>query len=206
MMARPQHRTSIDGRKRPVTEGQEEGLSRKRLVGSHSLSAAASLLCAAVLAALPARADTVAPIKLAVFDFELEDSSAAATSEQAPADAARLTEVTTEVRQLFAHSGRYSLVDTGAADTPVAKAHTLSRCNGCDVAIALKLGAEQSFVGVVKRITRTEYVVRFEIRDAGTGDIVSAANSGLRMGADYSWGRGAMRLIKDRLLEVQDRR
>ncbi len=188
-----------------MTEGQEEGLSRKRPVGSHSGSAAASLLCAAVLAALPARADTVAPIKLAVFDFELEDSSAAATSEQAPADAARLTEVTTEVRQLFAHSGRYSLVDT-AADAPITKAHTLSRCNGCDVAIALKLGAEQSFVGVVKRITRTEYVVRFEIRDVGTGDIVSAANSGLRMGADYSWGRGAMRLIKDRLLEVQDRR
>lgn len=187
-----------------MTGKQEEGLSRKRLVGAHSGSAAASLLCAAVLAAFPTRADTVAPVKLAVFDFELEDSSAAATSEQAPADGARLTEVTTEVRQLFARSGFYSLVDAGAADAPVAKAHTLSRCNGCDAAIALKLGAEQSFVGVVKRITRTEYVVRFEIRDARTGDIVSAANSGLRMGADYSWGRGAVRLIKDRLLEAQD--
>ena len=64
-----------------------------------------------------------------------------------------------------------------------------------------RLGAEQSFVGVVRRISRTEYTVRFEIRDARTGAVVSAGDSGLRMGADYSWNRGATRLIKDRLLE-----
>jgi hypothetical protein len=47
--------------------------------------------------------------------------------------------------------------------------------------------------------------VRFQIRDARTGTVVSAATSGLRMGADYSWARGAARLIKDELLEVPDR-
>jgi hypothetical protein len=70
----------------------------------------------------------------------------------------------------------------------------------------VQVGAEQSFVGVVKRITRTEYVVRFQIRDARTGAVISAATSGLRMGADNSWSRGAVRLIKDQLLEAQDRR
>ena len=73
-----------------------------------------------------------------------------------------------------------------------------------EAAIALKLGAEQSFVGVVKRISRTEYTVRFQIRDARTGAIVSDADSGLRMGADNSWSRGAVRLIKDRILESRD--
>jgi hypothetical protein len=43
--------------------------------------------------------------------------------------------------------------------------------------------------------------VRFQLRDARTGAVVSAADSGLRMGADYSWDRGATRLIKDRLLQ-----
>ncbi len=189
-----------------MTEQQAERAGVVRLARARSKSVAASLMCAAWLMALPARADPAAPVRLAVFDFEFEDGSAAASSVQAPADTAWLAQVTAEVRQLFAQSGRYSLIDTGGVDSPEARTHTLRICNGCDAAVALKLGAEQSFIGVVKRITRTEYVVRFQIRDARTGDIVSAATSGLRMGADYSWSRGAVRLIKDRLLDAQDQR
>jgi hypothetical protein len=190
-----------------MTRRQKKCSSIARLAGARpKAAAAASLLCAAALAILPARAEAPAPVRLAVFDFEFEDGSAGAGPEQAPADTARLTEVTTEVRRLFARSGRYNLVDVGGADAADAKAHTLRICNRCDAAIAVKLGAEQSFVGVVKRITRTEYVVRFQIRDTRTGDIVSVADSGLRMGADYAWSRGAVRLIKDRLLEVPEPR
>ena len=156
------------------------------------------------LAAPPVSVATTAPIKIALFDFELEDFSAGASSAGVtPSDAERLTHVTDEVRQLLAGSARYRPVDVGAADAAAAKAHTLHECDGCDAAIALKLGAEQSFVGVVRRISRTEYQVRFQIRDARTGVVVSDGDSGLRMGADDSWSRGAARLIKDRLLEVQ---
>jgi Protein of unknown function (DUF2380) len=165
-------------------------------------SVTASLLCVALLAAFPAEAASPAPIKLAIFDFELEDFSAgAASAGETPADTEQLRGVTDEVRQLFAQSGRYRVIDVGSADAAAGKARTLRECNGCDADIALKLGAEQSFVGVVKRISRTEYTVRFQIRDARTGTVVSTEDSGLRMGADYSWSRGAARLIKDRLLE-----
>ena len=168
-------------------------------------SVAACLLCAASLIAFSAGAAMRTPIKLAIFDFELEDFSAgAASTGQTRSDATRLVSVTDEVRQLFAQSGRYYLVDVGDVEAAAAKAHTLRECDGCDAAIALKLGAEQSFVGVVKRISRTEYTVRFQIRDARTGAIVSDADSGLRMGADNSWSRGAARLIKDRILETGD--
>jgi hypothetical protein len=166
-----------------------------------SRSMAACLLCAAMLAAWPAGA-APGPIKLALFDFELEDFSAGASATgETSADAMQLTNVTNAVRETFAQSGRYSLVDVAGADAPAAKAHDLRDCDGCDAAIALKLGAEQSFVGVVKRISRTEYQVRFQIRDAETGAILAAADSGLRMGADYSWNRGAVRLVRDRVLE-----
>ena len=169
-------------------------------IGAWCKSVGASLLCAASLMILSAGA--AAPIKLAIFDFELEDFSGGALSTgEAPSDAAQLVSVTSEIRSLLAQSGRYHLVDVGNADAAAAKARTLRECNGCDAGIALKLGAEQSFVGVVKRISRTEYTVRFQIRDARTGAVVSAGDSGLRMGADYSWSRGAARLIKDRLLE-----
>jgi Protein of unknown function (DUF2380) len=170
--------------------------------GVRCKSVAVPLLCAASLIALPTGADTPAPTKIAIFDFELEDFSAGASSTgEGPADAKQLASVTSEIRSLFAESGRYRLVDVGGADAAAVKAHTLRECNGCDAAIALKLGAEQSFVGVVKRISRTEYTIRFLIRDSRTGAVVSNEDSGLRMGADYSWSRGAARLIKDRLLE-----
>jgi hypothetical protein len=185
-----------------MTERQTGSVTIAHRIGARSKSVAASLLCAALLAALPASAATSAPVKLALFDFELEDFSAGASSAgETPSDAEQLTRVTDEVRQLFARSGRYRLVDVGAADAAAAKAHALRDCGGCDAALALKLGAEQSFVGVVKRISRTEYTVRFQIRDARTGAVVSDENSGLRMGAVDSWSRGAVRLIKDRLLE-----
>jgi hypothetical protein len=93
------------------------------------------------------------------------------------------------------------MIEAGGADTDAVKAHSLRECGGCDAAIALKAGAEQSLVGVVRRISRTEYTIRFRVRDARTGTIVSEADSGLRMGANYSWSRGAVRLISDRLLE-----
>jgi hypothetical protein len=161
----------------------------------------ALFLYAALLVTLEAGA-APAPIKLAMFDFELEDFSAGASSTgTAASDATQLASVNEKVRQLFAQSGRYTLIDVGNVDAPAAKTHTLRECDGCDAGIALKLGAEQSFVGVVSRISRTEYIVKFQLRDARTGTVLAAGDSGLRMGADYSWSRGATGLIKDRLLK-----
>jgi hypothetical protein len=163
---------------------------------------AVTLLCAATL--VPSVASATSPVKLAIFDFEFEDKSAAASAgDLAESDRQYLAEVTKSVRDLFEKSGQYTLVDVAGADAAEVKAHALRTCDGCDAAIAQQLGAEQSFVGVVKRITRTEYTVRYQIRDAGTGEVLASADSGLRMGADYSWSRGAVRLIKDRLLETK---
>lgn len=161
----------------------------------------AALLCAGWLVTFEAGAAT-APIKLALFDFELEDFSASASSADVnSSDATQLANVTEMVRQLFVQSGRYRLIDIESVEAPAVRTHTLRDCNGCDADIALQVGAEQSLVGVVTRISRTEYVVKFQVRDARTGAVVVAADSGLRMGADYSWSRGATRLIKEQLLE-----
>lgn len=150
--------------------------------------------------ALPAAAS--APIKLAVFDFELEDTSAGAQAPgETPSDQAGLADTTNTVRQLLAQAARYRLIDIGAASGDAVKAHALHDCGGCDAKIAESLGADQSLVGVIRRISRTEYTVRFEIRSAKTGAVIADGESGLRMGANYSWGRGAVRLLRDRLLQ-----
>lgn len=158
-----------------------------------------------IISALATSTSTPEPAaltKLAMFDFELDDFSAGASpSGPTPADAVQLTNVTKTVRQLLAQSGRYRLIDVTAADAAAAREHTLRQCDGCDAAISLKLGAEQSFLGVVSRVSRTEYTVRFQIRDARTSAVLADGDSGLRMGADYSWGRGAARLVEDHLLQ-----
>jgi hypothetical protein len=107
------------------------------------------------------------------------------------------------VRRLLVESGRYSLVDVSGADAPDVTAHSLHKCDGCDAAIARKLGADQSFVGTVSRITRTDYAVTFKLRDTRTGAPIAVEQTDLRIGANYSWNRGAAWLIKNRLLEKQ---
>jgi hypothetical protein len=161
-----------------------------------------AIVAGAALVASSPGAVAAAPVNIAVFDFELEDTSAA-TSEIA-SDASELANASAAIRQLLAQSGRYRVVATANAEA--AKTHSFYDCGGCDAAIALKLGADQSLVGVIRRISRTEYTFRFQLRDARSGNLVATADSGLRMGANYSWSKGAARLISDRLLEPQSAR
>lgn len=139
-----------------------------------------------------------APVTLAVFDFELEDTTAASAGASAASDASYLAEVTAGVREALGQSGRYRIVDVGGE---AAKAHALRDCGGCEAAIAQSLGADQSLIGVVRRVSRTEYTLGFQVRDTRTGAVLARADSGLHLGADYSWKRGAVRLVSDRLIE-----
>src|ERR1700753_2956148 len=117
-----------------------------------SWSLGVALICIAVITAFATRAETAPPIKIAVFDFELEDySPGGGVIGQTPEDVAQLKRATDEARQLLAQSGRYSLVDVSHADAEPAKTQSLRMCSGCEADIAHKLGADQSFVGVVAR-------------------------------------------------------
>lgn len=154
---------------------------------------------AALADGAPSPAAAAAPIRLAVFPFELEDASAGAeTAGETASDVTGLLDTTKAVRQLLAQSGRYQIIDAG---TDAVAGRQLHDCGGCDLKLALALGADQSMVGVIRRVSRTEYTVRFEVRDVHSGTVVSKGESGLRMGANYSWSRGAVRLLREGLLE-----
>ena len=107
------------------------------------------------------------------------------------------------MREALGQSGRYRLVDVGPANEQAVKAHTLRDCEGCEAAIAQKLGADQSLIGVVRRVSRTEYTLGFLVRDTRTGAVLARGDSGLRLGADYSWKRGAVRLVSEKLVETR---
>jgi hypothetical protein len=166
----------------------------------------ASILASAVAVAgfAVAKADDPAarPIKLAVFPFELVDFSAAAASTPADdVDREQLRLSTEEARRLIEASGRYQLVDVGAANDDAAKAGKLHDCGGCEVKIAAGLNADQSMIGIVTRISRTDYAVTYKIRDVKSGALVDVEQTDLRAGANSAWSRGARWLIQRRLLE-----
>jgi Protein of unknown function (DUF2380) len=149
----------------------------------------------------PCKAAEPGLVKIAVFDFELEDKSAGGGIVGPDAiDAENLDLSTEEARRMLSASGRYRIVDTSDAADEVTSAGGILHCNGCDVALAKELGADQSMVGVVTRITRTEYTLQILVRDTRTGAVVSNAFTGLRMGANYSWPRGVKWLMDNKVL------
>jgi hypothetical protein len=171
-------------------------------VRASSWSLGLALFSVVAIAVSGSRAETTPPIKIAVFDFELEDYSAGGGVIGAtPEDVAQLKRATDDARQLLAQSGRYSLVDVSHADAEPARAQSLRMCGGCEADIAHKLGADQSFVGVVARSSRTEYAVGFQIRDTRDGSMVFKQQTELRMGTNDSWNRGVIRLMKNTLLD-----
>jgi hypothetical protein len=163
---------------------------------------APALILAGFAVAATAEAAGPASIKLALFPFELEDVSAGAgTIPPDEIDREQLRLSTEEARRLIAASGRYQLVDVSAVNDPAAKAGNLRNCEGCEAKLAAGLDADQSMIGIVARISRTEYAITYRIRDVRSGALVDTGRTDLRMGANVAWSRGARWLIQNRLLE-----
>jgi len=158
----------------------------------------------ALLVAAPTKASE--PVKITVFDFELRDTSAGGGMFGEDAvDAANLKAATDEARRMLAASGRYDIVDPDGAAGEVTSAGGVQHCNGCEGALAKKLGADQAMVGLFTRLNRTEYTLQILVRDANTGAILSNDFSGLRMGANYAWPRGVKWLMDNRILAASQR-
>jgi hypothetical protein len=159
------------------------------------------ILLVSMAFALPVPGATSAPPKIAVFEFELEDVSAAGAKSkvESTADLSRMQTVTSEARRVLMESGRYSLVDTTDVSAEAVKERTLRNCNGCDAGIASTLGADLSLIGVVTRVAQTEYYVSLQITDTKTGKIVSQQNA-FFTGADDAWASGVRLLLKHGIL------
>ncbi|MEI9902522.1 MAG: DUF2380 domain-containing protein [Hyphomicrobium sp.] len=145
---------------------------------------------------------TPAPVKLAVYGFELKDFSAGGgiiAPDQR--DATYLGEATEEAKRQLAQSGRFALVDMSPAqdDGPV-KTHQMTSCDKCIGPITRKLGADQAVIGTITRINRTEYTLLIQFFDAQSGEPVANYYTSLRMGANYAWPRGVTWLMRNRIL------
>jgi len=163
------------------------------------LSAAFSLLSTAVIA----EESLAKPMpKIAVFDFELEDLSAASVIlGQGTTSSASLDKVTQMARSAMTKSARYEVIDPTHAATKTSPHPALKDCDGCETQAALDLGADQSLIGVVRRVSQTDYYVIVQIRDAHTGKVLAqeAANFA---GSEDGWASGVRMLINHQVLPV----
>jgi hypothetical protein len=144
------------------------------------------------------------PVKIAVFDFELDDQSPAASLlNEATSAAASMHKVSAEARLELARSGRYSVIDASKTDMNAVANKSFRGCDGCEAGMARDLGAEQALIGVVKRATQTDYYVWIQIRDARTGKILDQQMANFAGGED-GWPSGVRMLIRHQILTNQD--
>jgi hypothetical protein len=164
---------------------------------AHRALAGTLLAALTVLAWLACNAAAQDPVSIAVFEFELNDTSAGGgIVAQDATDTESLHASTDEARRMLSASGLYRVVDTSGLEVEVSAAGRLQDCNGCEAPLAQKLGADQSMFGVVNRVSRTEYTMHIYIRDAESGEALATGSTPLRMGANYSWPRGVEWLLE----------
>jgi hypothetical protein len=160
------------------------------------------LLLAIILLVLiaPWHASAAAPQSVAVFDFELYDTSLQGEVEGIdPAHAARLALIDQELESQLAASGRFELVDTAPAAAEIARAGYWRSCHGCEAPIAAGLGADLALVGWVQKVSNLILNLNLTIRDAATGELVFAGGVDIRGDTDEAWLHGIRYLLKRRL-------
>jgi hypothetical protein len=150
----------------------------------------AALLAVAAIMPAPALAERVA-----VFDLELINTSLEPTHADELARLAMVGEVATAE---FARHG-LELVDTGPVAAEVAAVKSLRDCNGCELDLARKLGADLAAVGWVQKVSNLILNLTMQVREVGTGRLVRAGSVDIRGNTDESWRRGITYLVNRRL-------
>jgi hypothetical protein len=153
---------------------------------------------ALALTALSARAAELP--RLAVFDFEMIDSSLDGEMHGKRADEqARLMRTGEEVRKELGESGKFRVVDIAPVNAAAHQSH-LQACGGCDVTLARELGADLEITGVVQKVSNLILNINAYMRDVHTGKLVAGGSVDMRGNTDESWSRATRYLIRERLL------
>jgi hypothetical protein len=158
-----------------------------------------SVVCAAVLLGFAA-ARAAEPPRLAVFDFEMIDTSLDGEMHGKRVDEQeRLMRVGDQVRKELGEAGKFRIVDIAPVNV-AAHQSNLQACGGCDVKLARELGADLEITGVVQKVSNLILNIAVYVRDAHTGGLVATANADMRGNTDESWSRATRYLIRERLL------
>jgi hypothetical protein len=152
-----------------------------------------------MLAMLPWMA-LAAPSQVAVFDFELIDTSLQGEVDGPRSDEqGRLMRAGDQVRKALADSGRFTVLDIAPVNV-AAHGSNLQACGGCEVALARQLGADLVITGTVQKVSNLILNINVYLRDVHTGQLVTVMSADMRGNTDESWTRATNYLLRNRLL------
>jgi hypothetical protein len=140
------------------------------------------------------------PLKAAVFDLELLDTSLEGEMKGPQADEQRrLKDVSEQLRKGLADAGKFVVIDIAPVNAAAHASH-LQACGGCDVQFARELGADLAITGQVQKVSALILNMNIYLRDAHTGQLIKAMSADFRSNTDESWSRTMSYLLRNRLL------
>ncbi len=156
--------------------------------------------CLLLILIAPSPIKAAGPPKLAVFDFELLDTSLQGEVYGARADERdRLRRAGDQLRKELGESGKFEIVDIAPVNA-AAHQSNLQACGGCDVKLARQLNAELEITGMAQKVSNLILSINLYLRDVKTGRLLAAPSVDMRGDTDESWSRAMRYLIRERLL------
>ena len=152
-----------------------------------------------LLALTPVTVTQAAVRPIAVFNFELVDTSLEGATNGPRADeAARLAELSERLRQWLAARKNVQVVDIAPVAKQAAAVH-LQECGGCDADLARRVGAEFSITGTVQKVSNLILNMNIYIRNVADGRLMAGMSADMRGNTEESWMRTLHWLERNRL-------
>ena len=175
----------------------------------HGAARIARVLVAAVfLAAGAPDAAAQPPLKkLLMLEFELIDDQKDVVP--FPEQKARLAMASQRLREALIEEDLYDVIDSAPVAELIrteAARQSLLRCNGCELDIARKAGADRVLLAWVQKISNLILNINIKVLDAQTGEVVLAKSVDLRGNNDPSWQRGIDFMVRDIVEKKQGNR
>lgn len=150
-----------------------------------------------VLALLLAAPALAAEKTVAVFDFELIDSSLEGSMiGKNPEEQARLETMAPALRGNIDTLPGYASVDI-APVRDKALAQNLESCGNCALSFARTLGADIAVTGTVQKVSNLILNINAYAFDVETGQPIARGSADIRSNTDESWRRGIAYLWKN---------
>ena len=154
------------------------------------------LFCLVLAAAGPAiAAPKVAILPFDIRDIELEGDLFAKPKDY---DVRRMKLVADELKTLMEKDGTYEVVDLTSMAAELEQAAPIYKCNGCEVDLGKKAGADLVVTGYVDKLSDALISLQLFARDTQTGAAKKAMAAEIRGNTDELWLHGIRWLWKNR--------
>lgn len=145
-------------------------------------------------------APALAVPKVAILPFDIRDAEIEGDPFAKPKDTdiARMQLVAAELKKLMETAKMYEVVDLGAYAADIEQAAPFNKCDGCEVEIAKKAGADLAVTGFIDKLSDALISMQLFARDTATGEMKKTMSAEIRGNTDELWLHGIRYLWKNR--------